>query len=95
MNHTNTPELPRKITLGDIQAKVIKATYTRVPDTTLTICVLTLENGFIVTGQSACLDLKEFNAAVGEQIAHNEAIDKIWDLEGYLLSQRRYEAGLK
>lgn len=95
MNHTHTPELPRKVTLGDIQAKVMKVAYIRVPDTTLTFCVLTMENGFTVTGQSACVDPKEFSAAVGEQVAHNNAIDKIWDLEGYLLSQRRYEAGLK
>lgn len=87
-------DLPKSVTLGDIQAKIKKTYYHVVPDTTLTICVLTLENGFNVTATSACVHPAKFSKAVGEQIAYNNAVEKIWELEGYLLSQRRFEAHL-
>jgi hypothetical protein len=58
----------------------------------LTICCLTLTNGFTVTGESACASPENFNAEFGEQRAFRNARDKIWALEGYLLKQRLSEA---
>ncbi len=54
----------------------------------LTICVLVLRNGFTVTGESACASPKNFDAELGRKIARQNAIAKIWPLEGYLLKQR-------
>lgn len=54
----------------------------------LTVCCLTLENGFTVLGESACASPENFNKALGEKIARGNARDKIWALEGYLLKQR-------
>ena len=54
----------------------------------LTVCCLTLPNGFTVTGESACASPENFNQEIGETIALNNAKDKIWLLEGYLLKQR-------
>lgn len=53
---------------------------------TLTICVLTLENGFTVTGESACVDPRNFNAEMGQKIAYDMAFNKIWSLEGYVMA---------
>jgi hypothetical protein len=53
-----------------------------------------MQNGFTILGQSSCVDPKEFNIALGEKYAYEDAIDKIWQLEGYLLAERRYQAGL-
>lgn len=58
----------------------------------LTFCVLVLRNGFTVTGQSACASPENFNAEVGRQIARDDAREKIWMLEGYLLKQRLFDA---
>ena len=80
-----------KITKDSIAAKITKVEYHRIPDTTLTICVITLENGYAVTGQSACADWLEFNKELGESIAYDDAFEKIWPLEGYLLKQRMHE----
>jgi hypothetical protein len=52
---------------------------------TLTFCVLVLENGFTVTGESACASVENFDKEIGEAIAYNNAVQKIWMLEGYLL----------
>jgi hypothetical protein len=61
-------------------------------DTCLTVCCLTLQNGFTVTGESACASPENFNQEIGEKIAFDNARDKIWMLEGYLLKQKLFEA---
>jgi len=53
----------------------------------LTVCVLTLKNGFTVTGESACGSPENYNEELGNKIARANAVDKIWTLEGYLLKQ--------
>ena len=63
------------------------------PNTQLTVCCLTLKNGFTVTGESACASPENFNKEIGEKIAFDNARDKIWTLEGYLLKQKLFELG--
>lgn len=57
----------------------------------LTFCVLVLENGFTVTGESACASPENFDAEIGRKIARQNAVNKIWLLEGYLLKQKLSE----
>jgi len=57
----------------------------------LTICVLVLRNGFTVTGESACASPENFDAEIGRKIARENAVNKIWMLEGYLLKQKLSE----
>lgn len=59
----------------------------------LTFCVLVLKNGFTVTGESACASPANFNADIGRRIARENAVEKVWLLEGYLLRQRLHEGG--
>ena len=51
----------------------------------LTFCVITLKNGFTVTGESACASPENFDAEIGRKIARQNAVNKIWQLEGYLI----------
>lgn len=51
----------------------------------LTLCVITLKNGFTVTGESACADPAKFDAEVGRKIARANALNKVWPLMGYVL----------
>ena len=51
----------------------------------LTFCVLTLRNGFTVTGESACASPENFDAQIGRAIARENAVQKIWPLLGYEL----------
>jgi hypothetical protein len=53
--------------------------------TLLTFCVLTLRNGFAVTGESACASPENFDAEIGRKIARANAVQKIWPLMGYEL----------
>ena len=66
--------------------EVIASEYFHVPPgTTLTLCVLTLKNGFTVVGESACASPENFNEELGQNIARQRAKEKIWALEGYAL----------
>jgi len=56
--------------------------------TVLTFCVLTLSNGFTVTGESACVAPENFDAKLGRKIAKEHAVNKIWPLMGYELKTR-------
>ena len=58
---------------------------------TLTIAIVTLDNGFALTGESACADPKNFNKELGQKFACENAIKKIWALEGYILRERLYQ----
>lgn len=60
----------------------------------LTFCVLVLQNGFTVTGESACASPENFNVEIGRKIARQNAEQKIWPLMGYELKQRLHQQTL-
>lgn len=92
MNEPNQPAAPRTaVSLNDILAKVRRATYTVLPDTTTTVCQLHMENGYVILGTSACVDPAKFNKALGEKYAYEDAINKAWPLEGYLLAEEIFQ----
>lgn len=77
-----------RITPDDIDSQIVGEHFHVVPHTSLTICVLTLKNGFHVTGESASASIENFDAAIGRRIARDNARNKIWALEGYALRNR-------
>ena len=77
-----------RLTPAMIDAAIAGEDYHVFPRTQLTVCCLTLQNGFTVTGESACASPENFNAELGRKIARDHARNKIWALEGYLLRQR-------
>lgn len=75
------------LTEADLIAQVKNESYINFPDTTTTVCCLTLKNDFTIIGQSACVNPANFNAEQGRKLAFEDAIRQLWRLEGY----RRYE----
>ena len=71
-----------------IDATIVGEQYHVFPGTTLTVCALTLRNGFQVVGESACASPENFDEAIGRKIAREHARNKIWALEGYALRER-------
>ncbi|WP_322898951.1 MULTISPECIES: Gp49 family protein [Acinetobacter] len=61
---------------------------------TLTFCVLILKNGFKVVGQSDCASPENFDAEIGKKVAREDARNKIWMLEGYLLKEKLYQQNI-
>lgn len=68
-----------------IDATIRSEDYYVFPGTTMTICMLTLQNGFHVIGESAAASPANFDEQIGRKIARENARNKIWALEGYLL----------
>ena len=68
-----------------IDGVIVSEQYHVFPNTTMTVCALTLKNGFIVVGESAAASPENFDAEIGRKIARDNARNKIWALEGYLL----------
>ena len=77
-----------RITPARIDEVIVSEDYHVFPGTTLTICCLTLANGYTVTGESACASPENFDREIGNKIARDNAKQKIWALEGYALRER-------
>ncbi len=71
-----------------IDEAIASEQYYVFPGTTMTVCALTLRNGYIVTGESAAASPENFDKEIGRKIARDNARNKIWALEGYLLREK-------
>lgn len=80
----NAPRLNPQMIDDTIQSEQ----YHVFPKTTMTVCALTLRNGYIVIGESAAASPENFDEAIGRKIARENARNKIWALEGYALREK-------
>lgn len=76
-----------RLTPQHIDETIVSEAFHVFPGTTLTVCALTLRNGFLVTGESAAASPSNFDEELGRKIARDNARNKIWALEGYLLRE--------
>lgn len=76
-----------RVTPESVDMTIKSEQYHTFDGSQLTVCVLTLRNGFTVTGESACASPENFDENLGRKIARSNARDKIWALEGYLLKE--------
>lgn len=89
-----------RVTLEDVEANIYAEHYFTAKDGVLftgdnrdiseslgllTICVLVLQNGFTVRGESACASKDNFDEELGRALARKDAVNKIWALIGYEL----------
>lgn len=50
-----------------------------------------LENGFIITESSACVDPSNYDISIGRAICMERIKNKLWELEGYCLQKQLHE----
>jgi len=86
----NAPRLTPEV----LEDKIINESYHVFPGTTVTVCLLTLENGFSITGESAAVSMANFDEEIGRKVSRQHARDQMWKLEGYLLRERLYQGSL-
>ena len=77
----------KRVTLDALKENIAKEDYIHYGGSELTICVLTLLNGYTVTGQSGCADPAMYDQEIGDRLAKEDAMKKIWPLMGYALRQ--------
>ena len=81
-----------RVTPARLEEVIVSEQFHVFTGTTFTACLLTLENGYTVLGESACASPENFNAELGRKIARDNAKNKIWQLEGYLLRQKLHDS---
>ncbi|MFZ1569949.1 MAG: Gp49 family protein [Thiolinea sp.] len=84
----NAPRLSPEL----IDSVIESESYVVLPSGKSMICELMLRNGYSVRGESSVVRKENFDEAIGRKISRENAREKIWQLEGYLLQQRLWEA---
>lgn len=69
-----------RITIESIEAEIEGYCFWQPLNTTVTVCLIQFKNGYTVVGHSACVSRDNFDAALGEKIAWQHAIDQCWSL---------------
>jgi Phage protein (N4 Gp49/phage Sf6 gene 66) family len=59
---------------------------------TLTICMVTLKNGWMVTASGAPASPENYDAKQGQKIAYDKCVAQIWPLMGYQLKEQLHNA---
>lgn len=54
----------------------------------LTVCVIKTVTGFELVGKSTCLDPANYSQEIGEKVSYEDAFNKLWELEGYILREK-------
>jgi len=86
----NASPAPR-VTKEQMEGRIIDTSYTRFSDT-VTVCQLTLDNGYSVRGESACVNPANYNQEIGERVAYDQAFNKLWPLFGFLLAEDNFRS---
>lgn len=81
-----TKTAPR-VTEEGIKAKIKHVAYIDIVNGG-TLCVITMENGWMSTGFSAPASSQNFDPEVGKRYAYDNAFKPLWQLEGYLLREQ-------
>lgn len=78
-------ELPKSVSPARLEEVIASEKY--FIDGMMTICSLTLQNGFNVVGTGACANPEIYCPEKGKQFAREDAVRQVWQLEGYALKQ--------
>lgn len=84
MNNTVTEKQ-----IEDLLEEAYFETMTVYGKTTIVSCQL--ENGFVITESSSCVDPKKYDENKGFMICYERIKNKLWELEGYVLQKKIYE----
>lgn len=77
-----------KLTVEYINSRIVNVQYHVFPETVLTVCCITLKNGFNVIGTNSPVSKDNWIEEIGKKESYRKAVDQIWELEGYLLTER-------
>lgn len=67
-----------KLTLEKALAEIENEQYHVFEGTAMTVCCLTLKNGFNIIGESCPISEDDFDVELGMKVAKNKAVDKIF-----------------
>ena len=76
-----------RVTPADVKAEIVGETFTLLPSGRVTVCELTLKNGFTVRGESAVVFIENFDEGIGRKVARDNAEKEVWQLLGFRLRE--------
>lgn len=76
-----------RLTEEFLENEIKHISYTRLTGT-LTHCAITVKNGFVFTGESACVDESDYEREIGKKVAFSNAFEKMWMPYGFYLKQK-------
>ena len=77
-----------RVTLDSMKARVSSTEFMHPKGAPhMTVCVLYVDNGYMIVGKSTPADVNNFNPELGKKFAEEDALRQMWPLEGYLLRQ--------
>jgi len=76
-----------RITPEYMQSRIASTEFNRIGHT-VTHCRIVLDNGFSVSGESACVNPENYNKEIGEKIAYDNAFRQLWPLFRFLLAEK-------
>lgn len=81
-----------RVTEESIKAKIAKVDY--LIHDQMTICFITMQNGWMSVGHSKPASAANYDEGVGYRYAYDNAFKPLWQLEGYLLVDMLYRASI-
>ena len=78
-----------RVTKEYMESRIKSADYHRIGET-VTLCSITLDNGYSVRGESACVNPENYNKEIGEKISYDNAFRQLWALFGFLLAESNF-----
>lgn len=79
-----------RVTKEGIESRIVSTTFHRIGET-VTLAHVTLDNGYSVRGESACVNPENYNQQIGQRVAYDDAFKKLWPLFGFALAERNFQ----
>ena len=80
---------PKKLSLEWIENQVLTEEYITRGERFM-VCIIYTKGGYYVTGESAPINPEEFKDELGRKYSREEALDKIWRIEGLIARKQHY-----
>ncbi len=86
LEHLLSVSPAERVTPEYMKSRITGTKFTRLTDT-VTHARITLDNGYGVSGESACVNVENYNQEIGEKIAYDNAFHQLWPLFGFFLAE--------
>ena len=77
----------KTVTPQDVENCIVHEAYIKTGKK-ITVCHLTLADGFEVVGTAGVVDPESYNPKIGNKVAREKALDKVWQHLGSILQNK-------
>lgn len=78
-------------TKEELKSFIVDEKYIRIPGSAITVCALTVKNGFTFIGYSRSADPLKFDKKIGEDCSYEKAFEKVRECYAFLSKEIEYK----